>query len=212
VIVKYAQTLDGRIATSSGDSKWISGDEERRLSHALRAACDAVMVGVGTVVADDPQLTVRMVPGASPMRVVLDSILRLPRNARVLDAAAWTVVATTARSNPRLRMELRSRGVGVVVVPAAPGGVDLRAALGHLRAIGVQSLLVEGGARVITSMLAEGLVDRMVVSVAPTLIGAGTEAIGDLGIATVGQGLRLSNRTVRRVGDDLLIAGDVRRD
>jgi GTP cyclohydrolase II len=213
VVVKYAQTLDGRIATASGDSKWISGDEERKLSHALRAACDAVLVGVGTVLADDPQLTVRMVPGASPMRVVLDSTLRLPARARVLDQAAWTVVVTTARSSPVRRMELQSQGVGLTVVPPGPGGgIDLRAALEKLRAMGVRSLLVEGGARVITSALSEGLADRLVVGIAPTLIGAGTEAVGDLGIDTIGQGLRLSNRSVRRVGDDILIAGDVRHD
>ena len=213
VVVKYAQTLDGRIATASGDSKWISGDEERKLSHALRAACDAVLVGVGTVLADDPQLTVRMVPGASPMRVVLDSTLRLPVRARVLDQAAWTVVVTTARSRPARRMELQSQGVGLVVVPPGPGGgIDLRAALEKLRGMGVRSLLVEGGARVITSVLSEGLADRLVVGIAPTLVGAGTEAVGDLGIATIAQGLRLSNRTVRRVGDDILIAGDVRHD
>ena len=100
VIVKYAQTLDGRIATSTGDSRWISGEEERRVSHALRAACDAVMVGVGTVLADDPQLTVRMVPGASPARVVLDSTLRTPLDAVVLGEDAATTIVTTARSDP----------------------------------------------------------------------------------------------------------------
>ena len=100
VVVKYAQTLDGRIATSTGDSRWISGEDERRVSHALRAACDAVMVGVGTVLADDPQLTVRMVPGASPARVVLDSALRTPLDAMVLGEDAATTIVTTDAIRP----------------------------------------------------------------------------------------------------------------
>jgi GTP cyclohydrolase II len=209
VIVKYAQTLDGRIATASGDSKWISGPEERRLSHGLRAACDAVLVGVGTVLADDPQLTVRMVPGASPTRVVLDSALRLPPDARILDGGAWTIVVTTERSDPLKRAALRSRGAAVLVVPAAEAGVDLPAALAALRHLGVETLLVEGGARVITSALGLGLADRLVVGVAPTLIGTGREAVGDLGVARVSDGIRLADRTVVRAGDDILIAGDV---
>ena len=109
VVLKYAQTVDGRIATSTGDARWISGEEERTVSHALRAASDAVMVGVGTVLADDPQLTVRMVPGASPARVVLDSTLRVPEAALVLDDAASTIVLTTDRSDPSRRAELRPR-------------------------------------------------------------------------------------------------------
>ena len=101
VVLKYAQTLDGRIATSGGDSKWISGTQERRVSHALRAACDAVMVGAGTVLADDPLLTVRMVPGASPIRVVLDSTLRVPPDAQVFGPDAATIVLTSAAVRPR---------------------------------------------------------------------------------------------------------------
>jgi GTP cyclohydrolase II len=210
VVLKYAQTLDGRIATRTGDAKWISGEPERRASHALRAACDAVLVGIGTVFADDPQLTVRLVPGASPMRVVLDTTLRIPMTAQILGDAAPTLVVTTERSAPERRRELRRRGVGVRVVDAAPPwGVDLEAALAVLREAGVRSLLVEGGAAVITSFLRQRLADRLVVGIAPTIVGAGTEAVGDLSIARVADGLRLTGRSLHTLGDDVVIASDL---
>lgn len=209
VVLKYAQTLDGRIATSSGDSKWISGPAERTVSHALRAACDAVLVGVGTVLRDDPQLTVRMVPGASPLRVVLDSRLRTPLRARVLSDDAATVVLTTDHAPAARRRALRERGVSVRAVPRGAHGVHLPASLRLLRAAGVSSLLVEGGARVITALLASGLVDRLVVAVAPRIIGSGTEAVGALGTERVEQGVQLTNRTVHVVDDDILLAWDV---
>jgi GTP cyclohydrolase II len=209
VVLKYAQTLDGRIATATGDSKWISGSDERAISHALRAACDAVLVGVGTVVSDDPQLTVRMVPGASPVRVVLDTTLRTPATARVLDDDAGTIVYTTDRASADRVHDLRSRHVGVRLLPAGAGGVDIGSVLRDLCTVGVRSLLVEGGAQVITAMLAAGLVDRLIVAVAPTIIGAGTEAVGDLGIATVASGLRLTNRSLHVMDDDLLMAWDM---
>ena len=209
VVLKYAQTVDGRIATRGGDAKWISSEAERRISHALRAACDAVLVGVGTATIDDPQLTVRMVSGASPLRVVLDSTLRLPAGARVLDGQAGTIMMTTPRSSEARRTALRARGVGVHVVEPGPHGVDLAGALDTLRALGVRSLLVEGGARVITSFLAEKLVDRLVVGIAPTIIGAGIDAVGDLGVSRVTDSLRLTNRSVHVAGDDLLVAADV---
>jgi 3,4-dihydroxy 2-butanone 4-phosphate synthase/GTP cyclohydrolase II len=211
VVVKYAQTIDGRIATSTGDARWISGQEERRASHALRAACDAVLVGVGTVLADDPALTVRMVPGASPIRVVLDSGLRTPARARVLDDDAATVILATSASSADRRAGLRERGVSVMVVPAGPKGVDLAAAMNALLASGVRSVLVEGGARVITSCLASGLADRLVVGIAPRVLGSGTEAVRDLGITEVASSIRVEHRAVYVAGDDLLVAGDLSR-
>jgi GTP cyclohydrolase II len=211
VILKYAQTLDGRIATSTGDARWISGEHERRTSHALRAASDAVLVGVGTVLRDDPQLTVRMVPGPSPIRVVLDSTLRLPEDAGVLEDDAATWIVTTDRSSPARRAEIRERGVRVLLVPVGPAGLDLEAALIELRAAGIRSLLVEGGARVITSFLSQGDVDRLIVSIAPRVLGAGTEAVRDLGITEVGSALRLRDRRVHLAGDDVVIAGDLAR-
>ena len=209
VVLKYAQTLDGRIATATGDSKWISGEAERRISHALRAAADAVLVGVGTVIQDDPRLTVRMVPGASPLRVVLDSTLRIPAPALILEDDAPTLVITTTRSSEQRRDGLRSRQVAVEVAPAGPGGVEISAALALLREIGVRCLLVEGGAKVITSLLRGGFVDRLIVSVSGTIIGQGTEAVGDLGIDRVTDGVQLGNRTVHTTEEDVLFAWDV---
>jgi GTP cyclohydrolase II len=211
VVLKYAQTLDGRIATDGGDSKWISGAQERRVAHALRAACDAVVVGAGTVLADDPLLTVRMVPGASPIRVVLDSTLRVPPDAQVFGSDAATVVLTSARSDPDRRAALQRRGVKVEVVAEAPEGVDLADGLARLLASGFRTVLVEGGGRVITSMLRGRVVDRVVVALAPMLLGKGTEAVGDLGASRVGDGLRLVNRSVHQLGSDLLVAGDLDR-
>jgi GTP cyclohydrolase II len=209
VVLKYAQTVDGRIATRGGDAKWISSEAERRISHGLRAACDAVLVGVGTAIIDDPQLTVRMVPGSSPLRVVLDSTLRVPSTAQVFDEQARTVVLTTSPSSEERREVLRARAVGVHVVEAGPRGVDLASALQTLRELGVGSLLVEGGARVITSFFAEKLVDRLIVGIAPTIMGAGVEAVGDLGVGSVADSVRLTNRSVHQAGRDLLVAADV---
>ena len=211
VVLKYAQSLDGRIATSSGDSRWISGERERMTSHALRAACDAVMVGVGTVLRDDCRLTVRLVRGPSPVRVVLDSTLRIPLTAAVLEPEAATMVVTTDRASPIRRQALLARHVAVRIADSGPDGVDLGSALRILGSAGIRSVLVEGGARLITSMLAAGLVDRVIVGVAPRILGAGTEAVGDLQVAAVKDGLRLGNRSVHLVDDDVLLAWDVVR-
>jgi 3,4-dihydroxy 2-butanone 4-phosphate synthase/GTP cyclohydrolase II len=210
VVVKLAQSLDGRIATASGDSKWISSDEERRLSHALRAACDAVLVGAGTVVQDDPLLTVREVPGASPIRVVVDSGLRVPLDSQLFGDDGSTLVLTTAASDPEARDALRNAGAGVEVVAAdRDGRVDLHAGLARLREMGMEVVLVEGGATLVTALLAAELVDRLIVSVAPLVIGAGTDAVGELGTQRVADAVTLTNRTVATAGDDIVIAGDV---
>ena len=161
------------------------------------------------MVHDDPQLTVRMVPGHSPIRVILDTRLRVPMDAHVFDDGAGVIVLTTDRA-PRKKVDaLKERGIAVRDVARTSRGVDVRAALRTLKEMGIDSLLVEGGARVITSMLAEDVADRLIVGLAPTVIGAGTEAVGDLGVSSVAEGLRLADRTVHVVGDDLLVAGDV---
>jgi riboflavin-specific deaminase-like protein len=210
VVVKYAQSLDGRIATSGGDSRWISSESERMMSHSMRAHCDAVMAGIGTVMNDDPRLTVRLVSGSSPIRVILDSKLRLPVEAKVLTEEGTTVVLTTERSEPRRRHEMRRGGAEVVVLPHSDGRVELGEALRYLRKRGIESLLVEGGSQVITSLLASrGLADRLVVSIAPRVLGRGIEAVDDLGISEVASGLDLGDPTVHLVGRDVVLGADL---
>jgi 3,4-dihydroxy 2-butanone 4-phosphate synthase/GTP cyclohydrolase II len=209
VVLKYAQTMDGRIATRTGDAKWISGESERRVAHAMRAGCDAVLVGARTMLQDDPQLTVRMVPGASPMRVVLDSTLRTPVTAKVLSDDAATLILCRPGADPARRRELAATGVMVREVAGGPEGLRIADVLRLLRSLDVASLLVEGGGRVITSMLQAGAVDRVVVSVSPIIIGAGVEAVGPLGVSRVSEGIRLVNRSVYLAGDDLLLGFDV---
>ena len=213
VVVKYAQSLDGRIATSVGDSRWISSEAERLMSHSMRAHCDGIMAGIGTVINDDPQLTVRLVSGSSPIRIVLDSTLRMPADAKLLSEEGTTVILTTACSAEQRRRELTGNGAEVVVLPQRDDRVDLGEALQHLRRRGIESLLVEGGARVITSLLASrGLADRLVVSIAPSVLGRGIEAVGDLGISDVASGLELRNPTVHQVGRDVVLGADLGGD
>jgi GTP cyclohydrolase II len=209
VVLKYAQTLDGRIAARTGDAKWISGEPERRVAHAMRAGCDAVLVGARTLLRDDPQLTVRMVPGASPMRIVLDSNLRTPLTAKVLSDDAATLVLCRPDADPERRQALAATGATVREVAGGPHGLRVEEVLRLVRSLGVASLLVEGGGRVITSMLRSGAVDRVVVSVSPTIIGAGVEAVGPLGVDRVSDGIRLVNRSVHLAGDDVLFGFDV---
>ncbi|MCW2706028.1 MAG: riboflavin-specific deaminase-like protein [Blastococcus sp.] len=209
IVLKYAQTIDGRIATRTGDARWISGEPERRVAHAMRAGCDAVLVGARTMLQDDPQLTVRMVPGASPLRVVLDSTLRTPLTAKVLSDDAATLILCRPDADPARRRALASTGVMVREVAGGPEGLRIEEVLRLLRSLGVAALLVEGGGRVITSMLQAGVVDRVVVSMSPTIIGAGVDAVGPLGISRVSEGIRLANRAVYLAGDDVLLSFDV---
>jgi riboflavin-specific deaminase-like protein len=211
ITVSYAQTLDGRIATRTGDSQWIGGPESLRLAHELRASHHAVLVGVGTVIADNPRLTTRLVEGRSPRRVIVDSRLRIPLDANVLsDGEAPTVVATTDQSGAKRRDEVRRTGAEVVVIGKDGNGrVDLRELVQLLRARGLDSLLVEGGAGVITSMLRARLVDRLVVCIAPRIVGRGIEAVGDLDIQRLRDALALSNVRVIACGEDIIIDGEL---
>ncbi len=213
VQIKLAMSLDGRIATSRGDSKWITDESARREVHALRAERDAVAVGVGTVIADDPSLTVRLVEGRNPRPVVFDTHLRIPLDRALLRDRSEELIVLAGRppaEDPAFNVRkgrLEALGVTVKVVPVERGEVSLPEALTALRAEGVNSLLLEGGATLATSFLRIRLFDRLTTYIAPILIGSGTEAIGELGIDEVAQALSLEGVTWRQVGNQQVFDG-----
>ncbi|WP_068253415.1 bifunctional diaminohydroxyphosphoribosylaminopyrimidine deaminase/5-amino-6-(5-phosphoribosylamino)uracil reductase RibD [Janibacter corallicola] len=205
---KSAATLDGRTAAADGTSRWITGAPARRAVHELRAERDAVLVGTGTLRADDPHLAVRDLPGApSPLRVVLDARAEIPLTARVLDDAADTLVVVAEGTDAS---RLTDAGVGVLAVPAADG-LDLPAVLHGLQERGIRSVLLEGGARLAGAFVAADLVDEVVAHVAPALLGAGRPVLEDAGIATITEALRLTTTDVTRLGEDVAITAAVRR-
>lgn len=212
VTVSYAQTIDGRLATSTGSSRWISGDDSLRFAHKLRASHDGIMVGVGTVHKDDPHLTVRHVQGRDPVRVIADSSLRTPLDAAVLanGAAAGTVLAVIDRAAPERCDQVTALGATVLHFNRDDEGrVDLIELLSTLYARGMRTLMVEGGARLITSLLRLRLVDRLAVCVAPKVLGSGLDAVGDLGICDLAQAISLPDATYTQYGSDIVIDGRV---
>lgn len=213
VTVSYAQTIDGRLATVTGSSQWISHAQSLRFSHQLRADHDAVMVGIGTVLQDNPRLTVRSVSGRDPLRVIADSSLRTPLSVAMLadGAAAGTVIAVTSKAPAERCAAVRARGAQVLqFAPDADDRVDLFALLSALRVRGIRSVMVEGGARLITSLLRQELVDRLAVCIAPKVLGTGIDAIGDLGIRALDRAVCLTDVTLTPYGPDIVIDGRVR--
>lgn len=209
--LKFAQTLDGRIACMNGHSRWISSAPSLRFAHKLRAVHDVVLVGVGTVIQDDPLLTVRLTRGRNPLRIVVDSMLRMPPDAGILQSrdAAKTIIATTRQASTKKRSRLEKMGIEILTVDAdGEGRVNLRKLLAELGKRGISSVLAEGGSALITSVLKGKLADRMVAIIAPEIIGKGIDAVGDLGIEKMDDAIMLTDREVYRRGDDLIM--DVR--
>lgn len=217
VLVKIAETLDGRVATRAGASKWITSVEAREASQDLRRAYDAILVGVGTVVADDPELTYR---GGKPkrmplVRAVVDPSLRIPLDSRLVASAREApVVVYTREATVPSAAELAARGVEVVAAPlGTEKGVDLGAVLDDLGMRRLHGLLVEGGPETTARFLEAGLVDKVTAFVAPKLLGGrdSVGAVGGRGPESLGDAVELSDVEVRRVGDDLEVTGYPKR-
>jgi len=209
---KYAATLDGRTAAADGTSRWITGADARVDVHRLRARCDAVVVGIGTVLADDTALTVRDWPTQrQPLRVVVDGKARTPLSARILDDAASTVVAVGNDAEPQRVSNLRAAGADVVELARHDGHLDLHGLLAELYRRDALQLLLEGGATLAGSFVRQRLVDKVVGYHAPALLGAGPPVLADAGVTTLAAALRLHLDDVRRLGDDVRVEATVER-
>jgi diaminohydroxyphosphoribosylaminopyrimidine deaminase/5-amino-6-(5-phosphoribosylamino)uracil reductase len=211
VIVKTAHTLDGRIATVTQDSRWITGITARTFTHSLRAKYSSILVGIGTVIADDPMLTVRHVKGPNPLRIALDSKLRTPISSKIIREQEKTptiIFTTDAAKEEDIENIHMNTGAKIVIAPIneEEGGIDLHFVLKHLGDAGIDSLLVEGGAAVFTSFIRDKLVDRKLAMIAPKIIGAdGIPLIGELGVSVMAEVENWRFNEVRLIGDDVLL-------
>jgi diaminohydroxyphosphoribosylaminopyrimidine deaminase/5-amino-6-(5-phosphoribosylamino)uracil reductase len=217
VTMKVAASLDGKIASSRGESRWISGKKSRAYVHRLRNESDAVMVGIGTVLKDDPRLTARLAgkKGSDPVRVIVDSNLSIPLESKVLHlgSSAKTILATTKQaSNAQIR-EVEKLGARVLIIESSNGRVDLAALMGELGRIGITNLLLEGGSELNASMLDTGLIDKIIFIVAPKIIG-GRNTKGSFGGESdrpLSAALMLFDLEIGRLGEDILIRGYLRK-
>jgi diaminohydroxyphosphoribosylaminopyrimidine deaminase / 5-amino-6-(5-phosphoribosylamino)uracil reductase len=213
VTAKFAMTLDGKIATRTGDSKWISGDKARWEVHGLRHTSDAIMVGINTAIADNPQLTARDERGKprdrQPLRVIIDGKGRMPLNARMLSEPGETLVAVSTATE-EARESLAEAGFGVVEAAADDGTVDLTALMSHLAGeMNITSLCVEGGASILGSLFDQGLVDKVIAFVSPTIIGGGDapSPVAGQGVDLMSDAIKLERVKWDRFGRDMAITG-----
>jgi len=214
VTLKIAQTLDGKIATASGESKWITGEKAREEGRRLRAINDAVLVGINTVLKDNPSLTTRIPGGRDPIRVIVDSRLRTPLTAKVITqkSSVATCIATLDTMPKKKLVKLLDAGAEILPARGRKGQVDLKYLMKMLGSFGVTSVLIEGGAEVNASALQAGIVDKVVMFIAPMIM-TGTDAlccIGGRSPATLNRAVRLRAVITRRVGQDLMVEGYVR--
>lgn len=215
VILKCATTLDGRLATSTGDSRWITGEKSRRFVHELRHAYDAILVGSGTLHKDNPSLTARIdghtTPAKDPRRIILDSTLSIDLDAKVLtqNSNADTIIVSAPDSDPKKRTLLESMGVTVLTVPVKENFLDFNSLLEQIGKMGIMSLFIEGGATVIGSALSSGIVNKVLFFMAPKILGGddGVPVCRGKGPLLMKDAFQIKKVDIRRFDDDILVSG-----
>ncbi|MBS3105752.1 bifunctional diaminohydroxyphosphoribosylaminopyrimidine deaminase/5-amino-6-(5-phosphoribosylamino)uracil reductase RibD [Candidatus Woesearchaeota archaeon] len=207
VILKVAMSVDGKIATSTGDSKYITSKEARTYVHQLRSDVDAVMIGLNTLLRDNPELTPRLVKGKDPMKIVVDSSLKIPKSCNLMKDPAKLIIATTSKAPKNAVKKLQQKGINVIVTKSKNGMVELQDLMKQLGKHEITSVMIEGGSQLNSSAIKEGIVDRVLIFTAPKIIGNGIGAIGSLGIKKINNAINLKNPLTRKIGKDLLIEG-----
>ncbi|MBR2086890.1 MAG: bifunctional diaminohydroxyphosphoribosylaminopyrimidine deaminase/5-amino-6-(5-phosphoribosylamino)uracil reductase RibD [Oscillospiraceae bacterium] len=215
VIMKIAMTADGKTATRAGLSRWITGEESRYHVHETRKRCAAVMIGIGTVLADDPTLTCRIEHPSNPVRVICDSNLQIPMDCKLV-ATAKDIPTYIAACNPDKRKKelLEKRGVHVLEIISTDGRVNLKSLMRKLGSLGIDSVLLEGGAALHEAALRAGIVQHVQVYIAPKMFGgvSAKSAVGGLGVYEVNEAYQLTRPTITQFGDDVLLEFDVKEN
>ncbi|MEN6413675.1 MAG: bifunctional diaminohydroxyphosphoribosylaminopyrimidine deaminase/5-amino-6-(5-phosphoribosylamino)uracil reductase RibD [Veillonellales bacterium] len=213
-VLKTAMTLDGKIATSTGDSQWITGPAARQRGHQFRSQYDGIVVGIGTVLADNPSLTARIPNGRNPIRIIVDTMARTPLTAKVVaDQLAPTIIAVSPLAPAERVSALKNKGIEILTIPPDNSGLDLQSLFLELGEKEITSILIEGGARINASALEANIVDKIHCFIAPKIIGGKTAPgpVGGQGIANLSAAVLLENSTMEYVGEDILISAYLRR-
>ena len=205
VIIKVAMSLDGKIATKSGDSKYITSREARTYVHQLRTEVDAVMVGLNSVLRDNPELTPRLFKGKDPMKIVVDSKLKIPKNCNLMKNPGRLIIATTNQASKSEMARMQQKGVNVIIAKSQKGMVDIEDLMKQLGKHEIASVMIEGGSELNSSAIKAGVVDKLLIFSAPKIIGNGLGAIGNIGVKTIDKAINLKNPVCRRIGNDTLI-------
>jgi len=207
ITIKFAETLDGKIAAKDKSSKWVSSPESRKFAHKLRSESDAILAGIGTVLRDDPSLSCRLVKGKNPVKIIIDGKLRIPPGSEIIRKARRekAIIITTTKAPKRKIRELEKRGADILVFKSKNGRVGIKKLTSALYQKGIKTMLVEGGKQIITAFIKAGLADRIIVIIAPKILGSGIDPVGDLGINNIKSALKLRIKTVTRLGQDVII-------